>query len=178
MLTLLWVCLHFLYFVSHVKCSGIAPHVTLLQIKWDICISLKFKMLILLVSVIMAVSQTILTFWRKLAHHFSWLSLILIDYDSLWPFWTLLDLKSLGKQGPQSLFQLEVVSGFKLCLLAYSYLVIARSSSLHCPQTHIQRKLRAAFARKSLPTSALENPLRRKASNKTVSIVFPLSPGH
>lgn len=61
----------------------------------------------------MAVGQTISTFWRKLDHHFSWLSFIFTDCDSLWPFWTTVDLKSLGKQGTQSLSQLQVISSKK-----------------------------------------------------------------
>lgn len=65
MLTLLWVCLHFLSILFHtLKCCGSVPRVTLLLINWGICVSLKFKMLILLVS-IMAMSQTLLTFPEK-----------------------------------------------------------------------------------------------------------------
>lgn len=65
MLTLLWVCLHFLSVFFHtLKCHGGIPMSPSLQVKWDICISLTCKMLILLAS-IMAVSQTILTFPKK-----------------------------------------------------------------------------------------------------------------
>lgn len=87
-----WVCLCFLSVCFTLKCHVSVPHVTLLQIKWDICISLKFKMLISLVS-IMAISQTILTFPEKAGSSFQ-----LIRFHNHW-LWQLVTF--LNHYGPQ-----------------------------------------------------------------------------